>query len=127
MLGDCLPVINFSLKGSVELSTAKSLIEAQNLKVTAKSGRSRVVDSPPLTLQTVVVVWSSNIAYNVLGLCVRAGFGAQNCLPALHLIRSTKLQVCTSPRLTQNPCYSQCFFVIRLFMVFLSNLSICPL
>ena len=65
VLGDCLPVINFSLKGSVELSTAKSLIEAQNLKVTAKSGRSRVVDSPPLTLQTVVVVWSSNIAYNV--------------------------------------------------------------
>ena len=67
------------------------------------------------------------ISANVLGLCVRAGFGAQNCLPALHLIRSTKLQVCTSPRLTQNPCYSQCFFVIRLFMVFLSNLSICPL
>ena len=67
------------------------------------------------------------VSHNVLGLCVRAGFGAQNCLPALHLIRSTKLQVCTSPRLTQNPCYSQCFFVIRLFMVFLSNLSICPL
>ena len=65
MLVDCLPVINFSLKVSVELSTAKSLIEAQNLKITAKSSRSRDVDSPPLTLQTVVVVWSSNIAYNV--------------------------------------------------------------
>ena len=68
MLGDCLPKINFSLKVSVELSTAKSLIEAQNLKITTKSGRSRVVDSPPMTLQTVVVVWSSNIAYNARGL-----------------------------------------------------------
>ena len=42
---------------------------------------------------------------NVFGLCVRAGFGVQNCQPALNLIRSTKLQVCTSARLTQNPCY----------------------
>jgi len=41
---------------------------------------------------------------NVFGLCVRAGFGAQNCQPALNLNRSTKLQVCTSARLTQNPC-----------------------
>jgi hypothetical protein len=41
---------------------------------------------------------------NGFGLCVRAGFGAQNCQPALNLNRSTKLQVCTSPRLTQNPC-----------------------
>ena len=49
---------------------------------------------------------SVSIATNVFGLCVRAGFGAQNCQPALHLIRSTKLQVCTSPRLTQNPCYA---------------------
>ena len=44
------------------------------------------------------------MSHNGFGLCVRAGFGAQNCQPALHLIRSTKLQVCTSPRLTQNPC-----------------------
>jgi len=42
---------------------------------------------------------------NVFGLCVRAGFGAQNCQPALKLNRSTKLQICTSPRLTPNPCY----------------------
>jgi hypothetical protein len=56
----------FSLKVSVELSSAKSLIKAQNLKVARKSGRCRVVDSPPLTLQTIVVVWSSNIAYNSL-------------------------------------------------------------
>jgi hypothetical protein len=51
-----------------------------------------------------------NLAHNVFGLCVRAGFGAQNCQPALNLNRSTKLQVCTSPRLTQNPCYSQFFY-----------------
>jgi hypothetical protein len=78
VLGDFLPVINFSLKVSVELSTAKSLIEAQNLKVSTKSSRSRVVDSPSLTLQTVVVVWSSNIAYNVLALGAVADFGAEN-------------------------------------------------
>jgi len=30
--------------------------------------------------------------------------GAQNCQPALNLNRSTKLQVRTSHRLTQNPC-----------------------
>ena len=38
---------------------------------------------------------------NGFGLCVRAGFGAQNCQPALNLNRSTKLQVCTSPHLPQ--------------------------
>jgi len=48
---------------------------------------------------------SFSIAYNGFGLCVRAGFGAQNCQPAPNLNKSTKLQVCTSPRLTQNPCY----------------------
>ena len=55
----------------------------------------------------IVVVCSLcrvSLATNVFGLCVRAGFGAQNCQPALNLNRSTKLQVCTSPRLTQNPC-----------------------
>ena len=46
---------------------------------------------------------------DVSGLCVRAGFGAQNCQPALNLNRSKKLQVCTSPRLTQNPCSSDTF------------------
>ena len=53
----------------------------------------------------LVVVSSFTLAGNGFGLCVRAGFGAQNCLPTLNLNRSTKLQVCTSPRLTQNPCY----------------------
>jgi len=58
------------------------------------------------------------IGYNVFGLCVRAGFGAQNCQPALNLNRSTKLQVCTSPRLTQNPCYQ---------LAFCLSLLVCPL
>ncbi len=38
---------------------------------------------------------------SVVGRFCRAGFGAQNCQPALNLNRSTKLQVCTSPRLTK--------------------------
>ncbi len=58
------------------------------------------------------------INVNVFGLCVRVGFGAQNCQPALNLIRSTKVQVCKPPRLTQNPCYRQsCLDVSLLFSV----------
>ena len=45
---------------------------------------------------------------NGFGLGVWAGFGVQNCPPAIHLNRSTKLQVCKAPRLTQNPCYRLC-------------------
>src|SRR5690606_17002447 len=51
------------------------------------------------------------------GLCVRAGFGAQNCQPALDLNRSTKLQVSTSPRLTQNPLLSAVLLSIRISVV----------
>ena len=49
--------------------------------------------------------YSSPLTGNGFGLCVRAGFGALHCQPALNLNKSTKLQVCTSARLTQNPCY----------------------
>ena len=56
------------------------------------------------------------IGGNVFGLCVRAGFGAQNCQSAILLNRSTKLQVCSSPRLTQNPCYA--FAFLSLLKVF---------
>jgi len=55
------------------------------------------------------------LAHNGFGLCVRAGFGAENCQPALNLDRSTKLQVCTSARLTQNPCY-QPFFLTTSYL-----------
>ncbi len=58
------------------------------------------------------------IAANGFGLCVRAGFGAQNCQPALNLNRRKKLQACTSPRLTQNPCYA--FALLFLSSVLLS-------
>jgi len=44
---------------------------------------------------------------NGFGLSVWAGFRAQNCQPPPNLNRSTKLHVCTSPRLTQNPCSSE--------------------
>ena len=71
---------------------------------------------------TIVSVWSSvalTLVANVFGLCVRAGFGAQNCQPALNLRRSRKLQFCTSPRLTQNPCYA----VALLFFHFIAALN----
>ena len=48
--------------------------------------------------------FSVQVFLNVFGLCVRAGFWEQslNLLP--KFIRSTELHVCTSARLTQNPC-----------------------
>ena len=46
------------------------------------------------------------MAGNVLSLCVRAGFGVQNCQPALIPNRSTKLELTTSARMTQNECYA---------------------
>ena len=54
----------------------------------------------------------NTFVFNVLGLCVRAGFEAQSFNLLLKFIRSTKLQVCTSARLTQNPCYA---FAILIF------------
>ncbi len=68
-------------------------------------------------LMCLFAVCCPPIGYNGFGLCVRAGFGAQNCQPALSLNRSTKLQVCTSPRLTQNPCYA-------FALLFLSSVSL---
>jgi len=47
------------------------------------------------------VLWNLT---NGFGLCVRAGFGAQSVNLLLKFIRSTKIQVCMSARLTQNPC-----------------------
>jgi hypothetical protein len=57
-----------------------------------------------LIIRYLHLKFSLLIALNVSGLCVRAGLEAQNYQPALNLNRSTKLQVCTSARLTQNPC-----------------------
>ena len=78
-----------------------------------------------LSLVRLYVAVSVTIAYNVSGLCVRAGFGAQNCQPALNLNRSTKLQVCTSPRLTQNPCWRLVFISLyyKSLFIFLNTFS----
>ena len=59
-----------------------------------------------------VAVFFLRLVGNVLGLCVRAGFEAQSFNLLLKFMRSTKLQVCTSTRLTQNPCYA---FAILIF------------
>ena len=73
-----------------------------------------------VSLRNQLFLKVGGIESNVFGLCVRAGFGAQNCQPALHLNRSRKLQVCTAcpvryetglPRLTQNPCYKPFFYL----------------
>jgi hypothetical protein len=38
-----------------------------------------------------------------------AGFGAQNCLPALYLIGSTKLHLSTETAFLPNACYKPFF------------------
>jgi hypothetical protein len=50
--------------------------------------------------------------YNVLALGEEADFEAQNCLPALNSIRSTKLQLTTEPAFLPNACYA---FVLSFF------------
>ena len=82
--------------------------------------------SPVKMVYFLFMFWSSRqcsecrstIGYNGSGLCVRAGFGAQNFQPALNLNKSTKPQVCTSARLTQNPCYMPLFLSIVPFYQF---------
>ena len=84
------------------------------------------VNKPALTQyveQLKLKAYSPNTirTYSGFGLCVWAGFGAQNCLPvrnevkaglpALNLNRSTKLQVCTTPRLMQNPCWRLALYI----------------
>jgi len=43
---------------------------------------------------------------NGLALGEEADFEAQNCLPALNLIRSTKLHLSTEPAFLPNACYA---------------------
>jgi hypothetical protein len=50
------------------------------------------------------VVSSYKMPYNVLALGEEADFEALNCLPALNLIRSTKLQLTTEPAFLPNCC-----------------------
>jgi hypothetical protein len=56
-------------------------------------------------------LWQTSLprSSNALGLCVRAGFEAENSKPALNINGSTKFQACTSARLTENLCYKLAF------------------
>jgi len=49
---------------------------------------------------------SFKVADNGLALGEEADFEAQNCLPALNLIRSTKLHLSTEPAFLPNACYA---------------------
>ena len=51
------------------------------------------------------VVSSFRVAHNVLQLQEVGDFEAQNCLPALNLIRSTKLHLTTEPPISCRCCY----------------------
>jgi hypothetical protein len=51
---------------------------------------------------------------NGFGLGEEADFEALNCLPALNLIRSTKLHLSTEPAFLPNACYA--FVVLRCFL-----------
>jgi hypothetical protein len=48
---------------------------------------------------------SVKLATNGLALGEEADFEAQNCLPALSLIRSRKLHLTTEPAFLPNACY----------------------
>jgi hypothetical protein len=54
---------------------------------------------------------SFRVSANVLALGEEADFEALNCLPALNLIRSTKLHTRTETAFLPNACYSQWFLL----------------
>ena len=54
---------------------------------------------------------------NVLALGEEADFEALNCLPALNLIRSTKLQLSIEPAFLPNACYVTLILICRLTLV----------
>jgi hypothetical protein len=51
-----------------------------------------------------LVLSSNRVAGNGLALGEEADFEALNCLPALNLIRSTKLHLSTEPAFLPNAC-----------------------
>jgi len=61
-----------------------------------------------LAIKLVLSVF--NLAPNGLALGEEADFEAQNCLPALNLIRSKKLHLSTQPAFLPNACYRAFFF-----------------
>ena len=58
------------------------------------------------------------MAGNVLALGEEADFEAENCLPPMNLIRSTKLYLTTEPPICCRCCYLQCFFFSNVFKSF---------
>jgi hypothetical protein len=60
----------------------------------------------------VRVALSDRVADNVLQLQEVGDFGDENCLPALNLIRSTKLHLTTEPPISCRCCYHQWFFCL---------------
>jgi hypothetical protein len=57
-----------------------------------------------------------SLTANVLALGEEADFEALNCLPALNLIRSTKLQLATEPAFLPNACYAfALLFLVSIF------------
>jgi hypothetical protein len=67
----------------------------------------------PFSFFVVSILFSFHLLYwvhskltaNVLALGEEADFEALNCLPALNLIRSTKLHLSTEPAFLPNACY----------------------
>jgi hypothetical protein len=62
---------------------------------------------------TIVCYGRFSIATNGLALGEEADFEAQNRLPALNLIRSTKLHLSTEPAFLPNACYHQYLLVLK--------------
>ena len=65
----------------------------------------------------VLMISFSRVAGNVLALGEEVDFEALNCLPALNLIRSTKLHLSTEPAFLPNAC---CAFVLSISLIILS-------
>jgi hypothetical protein len=57
-----------------------------------------------MNLNFIMFTWFNILATNVPALGEEADFEAQNCLPALNLIRSTKLHLSTEPAFLPNAC-----------------------
>jgi hypothetical protein len=64
-------------------------------------------------IKLITFIISKSILHIVIGLVLgeEADFEALNCLPALNLIRSTKLHLSTEPAFLPNACYA---FVVLL-------------
>jgi hypothetical protein len=57
-----------------------------------------------MTLQTIVIEQSSNIAGNGLPLAAVGDFGALHCQPSTNVDRSTALDLTTSAPIAANGC-----------------------